>query len=111
MPPISVRTSCSVSPAGLPEVVVQSYHRKPFNGLNDLCFDMAGNLTQLAGKIPFPNGIAVDPDQTKLYVSDTGTNSILVWDLAPDGPASNRKTLYRFPDAGVARSRLSRRAF
>jgi gluconolactonase len=116
-----------ISPGGDVAVVVESYNGNPFHGLNDLCFDQAGNLyftdprgsgtnspfgavyrlskggalTQVAANLPFPNGIAVDPDQTKLYVSDTATNSILVWDLAADGAASNRRTLYQFTDASV----------
>jgi len=116
-----------VSPAGQAAIVAQSYRDKPFNGLNDLCFDMAGNLfftdpkgsginlpfgavyrlstagalTQVARQIPFPNGITIDPDQTKLYVSDTATNSILMWDLAPDGTVASRRILYKFPDASV----------
>ena len=60
-----------------------------------------GALARIADGIPFPNGIVVDPDQTKLYVSDTGTNRILVWDLAPNGTVTSRRTLSEFPDASV----------
>jgi gluconolactonase len=107
--------------------VAEGYRDRPFKGLNDLCFDQAGNLfftdpkgsgtnaplgavyrlsvagavQQVAAQIPFPNGIAVDPDQTKLYVSDTATNRIQVWDLAADGAVSGLRTLYTFPDASV----------
>jgi sugar lactone lactonase YvrE len=116
-----------VSPAGQVEIVAESYNGAPFHGLNDLCFDRAGNLyftdprgsgvrapygsvyrlsaagelTLVAGEIPFPNGIVVSPDQSKLYVSDTGTNSILVWDLARDGTVSRRRTFHQFADASV----------
>jgi len=96
-------------------------------GVNDLCFDRAGNLfftdsagssaahpfgaiyrysidgrlTKVAAALPFPNGIVVDPDQTKLYVSDTGTSSILVFDLARDGSLSNKRLLYHFRTPSV----------
>jgi sugar lactone lactonase YvrE len=116
-----------VSPAGQVAIVTESYNGAPFHGLNDLCLDQAGNLyftdprgsgirapygavfrlssagdlTKVAGEIPFPNGIVVSPDQSKLYVSDTGTNSILVWDLARDGTVSHRRTFHQFADASV----------
>jgi sugar lactone lactonase YvrE len=116
-----------VLPGGEVSVVADSFHGKPLNGLNDLCFDRAGNLfftdprgsgakspfgavyrlskdgalTQVAAGIPFPNGIVVDPDQRKLYVSDTATNSILVWDLSSTGTVANRRVLHEFPDASV----------
>jgi gluconolactonase len=116
-----------VSPAGAVAVVADAYGGQAFHGLNDLCFDAAGNLfftdprgsgtdapfgavyrlsaqgdlARIADGIPFPNGIVVDPDQAKLYVSDTGTNRILVWDLAPNGAVTSRRTLSEFPDASV----------
>ncbi|SPE40819.1 SMP-30/Gluconolaconase/LRE domain protein (fragment) [Candidatus Sulfopaludibacter sp. SbA3] len=111
--------------------VAESYQGRPFNGLNDLCFGGAGNLyltepkgsgtnapsgavhrlsatgslTHMAAEIPFRMGIAVDPDQAKLYVSDRATNRILVWNLASDGTVANRRTLYQFPDASEAKAR------
>jgi gluconolactonase len=96
-------------------------------GVNDLCFDRAGNLfftdtagssaahpfgaiyrysadgrlTKVASGLPFPNGIVVDPDQTKLYVSDSGTSSILVFDLARDGTLTNKRLVYHFRTPSV----------
>jgi sugar lactone lactonase YvrE len=83
---------------------------KLFHGLNDLCFDKDGNLyfTDPRGsgvKSPFGAVYRLSksgaPDQTKLYVSDTGTNSILVWNLGRDGTIANRRTLHQFPDMSV----------
>ncbi len=107
--------------------IADSYQGVRFRGTNDLCFDRAGNLfftdpagstaarpvgaiyrysvdgrlSRVASGLPFPNGIVVDPDQTKLYVSDTGTSSIVVFDLAADGVLSNQRQLYHFRTPSV----------
>ena len=68
-----------------------------------------------AGK---PNGVAISPDNRTLYVASTDNgatgplpagmspparpNSILAYDLAPDGTASNRRALVDFGLAGYA---------
>ena len=38
-----------------------------------------------------PNGIALSPDDNKLYVVDTAANTVTTWDLAGDGTASNEQ--------------------
>jgi gluconolactonase len=42
------------------------------------------------------NGVAVSPDEKKLYVN--AARSIFVYDLSPKGEISNRKLLIEFPD-------------
>jgi sugar lactone lactonase YvrE len=56
-------------------------------------------VTQLVDKLAFPCGIAVAPDQQHLCVSDSLTCSIWIYDLSPEGAATNGRVLIRF-DAG-----------
>lgn len=116
-----------ISPAGKIETLAGNFEGQPFHGLNDVCLDRAGNIyftdptdsgkekpigafyrystsgkvSRLDSGLAFPNGIAVSPGQKKLYVSDSGYNRILAYDLAPDGTGSGRRTLYQFPDDTV----------
>lgn len=54
-------------------------------------------VTRLAGGLAFPNGLAVSPDQTKLYVAESSTNRLLCWDLAADGTLTNKRLVMQFP--------------
>jgi gluconolactonase len=36
-----------------------------------------------------PNGVALSPDESTLYVSDSGAGEVLAWSVAPDGVLSN----------------------
>lgn len=106
------------------EVLTDSYNGAPYLGPNDVCMDLAGNVyfsdpsptaadapvgavyrlardgtvARLAEAISFPNGLAVSPDQTRLYVAESATNRLLAWDLSPDGTATNRRVVAEFPD-------------
>jgi gluconolactonase len=44
-----------------------------------------GRTSLLTKDMPFPNGLAFSPDETKLYVVDSGLNQIRVFDVKPDG--------------------------
>jgi gluconolactonase len=44
-----------------------------------------------------PRGVALAPDQQKLYVADEGRHDVLVYDVAPDGALRNRR---RFAETG-----------
>jgi gluconolactonase len=44
-----------------------------------------GKTSLLTKDMPFPNGLAFSPDETKLYVVDSGLNQIRVFDVKPDG--------------------------
>lgn len=89
--------------------VVARYHQQRFKGVNDLTFDLQGNLyftdqgvsdladpsgcvyrysadgklTRLASCIPSPNGLVVDGKT--LYVAATRANAVWRLPLAPDG--------------------------
>lgn len=56
-----------------------------FNGVYRLAPD--GTLDLLDAELTFPNGIALSPDQTRLYVSvsDPDGPKLVVYDLGPDG--------------------------
>lgn len=54
-------------------------------------------VTKLDDGMAFPNGLAVHPDQKRFFVAETGTNSILGYDLRPDGTLANKRTVFQFP--------------
>ncbi|HSR66608.1 MAG TPA: SMP-30/gluconolactonase/LRE family protein [Acidobacteriota bacterium] len=110
---------------GEEEVLTGDYRGEAYNGPNDLCFDQAGNLyfsdpgdnfQEPVGKIYlyrpdgsvqrldedllYPNGIAVSPDQKRLYVSETVTRKILAYDLTVQG-VKGKRILFEFPNDGV----------
>ena len=50
-----------------------------------------GTLTLLVDDFVRPNGIALSPDETKLYVNDSEKGHIRVFDVKPDGMIENGK--------------------
>ena len=70
--------------------------------------DTDGEVTLLINDIPMPNGIALSPDEDKLYVGcnfegnyEKGLNpetSIFIYDLDKNGNVSNGKILINYPD-------------
>ena len=42
-----------------------------------------------------PNGLCFSPEQDLLYVNDTDSGDIKVWDVLPDGALANGRVLYR----------------
>ncbi len=91
--------------------VVSRYHQQGFKGVNDLFFDLRGNLyftdqgtsdladpsgcvycltregvlRQLANCIPSPNGLVLDKTEKTLYVAVTRANAVWRLPFAPDG--------------------------
>lgn len=55
----------------------------PFSGIFRITVD--GKLLLLEKSLPFPNGLAFSPDETKLYVVDSGANQIHLFEVAADG--------------------------
>jgi sugar lactone lactonase YvrE len=103
------------------KILADSFEGKPFNNPNDVCLDRAGNiyftdpqnedkasegaiyrlskdgkLTQLHKGLKYPNGLVVGPDQDKLYVAETWTRSVVVFDLGKDGSLTNQRVLHQF---------------
>lgn len=106
-------------------VLTDSFNGQPYIGQNDVCLDLAGNIyfsecgtatrenpvgavyriakdgavNLVADRIAYANGLAVSPDQTRIFVSESATNSILCFDLTADGRGINRRVVIEFPDA------------
>lgn len=47
-----------------------------------------------------PNGVALSPDHTKLYVCESSSNNVYVFDLTPEGMPVNRRTLCKISGEG-----------
>lgn len=54
-----------------------------FSGVYRIATD--GRLSVVERGMPFPNGLAFSPDETKLYVVDSEANQIRIFDVLPDG--------------------------
>ena len=55
-----------------------------------------GNVTLLADDLAAPNGLAFSPDELLLYVSDTATQALYVYDVAEDGTLLSGRLFYQF---------------
>jgi len=104
------------------QVVAESFQGQPFLGPNDVCLDLKGNIyfsdptgsskenpigsvyriapdgavMRLDTGLAFPNGLAVSPDQRRLYVAESSTNRLLAYDLHEDGTVSNKRVAMQF---------------
>lgn len=76
----------------------------PFDGVFRVDLDGVAHL-EWAAPGTGPNGVALSPDETLLYVSEVETQAVFVFDVAPDGSLSNRRpfaaTLGVVPDGMV----------
>ncbi|TXH56366.1 MAG: SMP-30/gluconolactonase/LRE family protein [Burkholderiaceae bacterium] len=61
-----------------------------------------GQFSALERNMPFPNGLAFSPDETRLYVVDSGANQIRVFDVKPDGSLGDSRL---FAEINLAGSR------
>jgi gluconolactonase len=59
-----------------------------FSGVYRL--DQDSTLTLLFDGFDYPNGIALSPDESKLYVNDSATGQIFQFDLLDDGSVENQ---------------------
>ncbi len=110
------------------ETLTDSCEGQPYRGPNDVCLDLAGSIyftdptgsskenpvgavyriemqsgevrgvKRLADGLAFPNGLAVSPDQKRLYVAESDTNRLLCWDLRTDGTLSDKRVVIEFPN-------------
>ena len=77
-------------PYGLPGQDEDPTKELPFNGVYRLNTD--GTVDLLVDSLTRPNGIALSPDQSTLYVTNdnpAGVGEIHAWDVAADGMLSN----------------------
>ena len=65
-----------------------------FNGVYRLAPD--GTLDLLDADLTFPNGVALSPDQSRLYVSVSDPNGpkLMVYDLGPDGLPTSKAVFF-----------------
>jgi sugar lactone lactonase YvrE len=116
------RSIIRVAPDGLQTDFISTFEGRPINGPNDLSFDPDGNLfftdpwgsspNALTGQVfgyewatgtlhcidegmAFPNGIVVRDG--RLYVAETFTNMIWVYDVTGPGQASGKSEFCRMP--------------
>jgi len=79
-----------------PPYGIQTHQKElPFNGVFRITPD--GKLTLLAGDFERPNGIALSPDEKKLYVADTARGHIRVFDVQPDGTCKGGGEFVKVP--------------
>jgi sugar lactone lactonase YvrE len=86
-------------PYGLTDL--SAWKELPFNGVYRLAPD--GELVLLADDFDRPNGIALSPDESILYVNDTARRHIRAFDISPDGNISNDRVLIEMelPEPGA----------
>lgn len=110
------------------ETLTEACDGQPYRGPNDVCLDAAGNIyftdppgssadkpigalyriglqdsapqtvTRVADGLAFPNGLAVSPDQKRLYLAESDTNRLLCYDLQPDGSLAGKRLVMQFPN-------------
>ncbi len=74
------------------------YGKQEYDGCNVFCYNPKNNnLEVIIDDLDRPNGIALSPDENKLYVADTGEyiKHLYSYDLI-NGKAQNRKLIYDF---------------
>ena len=108
---------------GAATIVVNEYEGTPLNGANDLVFDddgvlyfsdpwgssgenpiggfyryfPHGRLERIDQGLAFPNGVAISPDGTGLYLAETYRNRILRYPIAADGAIGGREEFALLP--------------
>jgi gluconolactonase len=112
-----------VKPGAAPRVLAKQFEGKPLNRPNDLVASKLGNiyfsdtpspgatnapqppsvyqmtpqgrLTRLVADIARPNGVALSPDERRLYVANTSGESVIVFDLDVNGTAQGHRNFAR----------------
>lgn len=60
-----------------------------------------GETHRFAGGLAYPNGIAFNLDKTYLYVTETGFNRLLRYEVRADGTAGVRNVITEFPKGSI----------
>jgi len=111
-------------PDGTLTVVIDAFEGQPLLGPNDLVFDKDGrlyftdpglggpheapgrvfrwtpdgSLTLLNSGLIYPNGIALSPDESLLYVAETGTNRVSRFAMKADGTLEKGDVFVQFQE-------------
>jgi len=99
------------------EVLTDGYEGTSYVSPNDIALNLKGDIyfsdsgrdeslanggvDRLGHEMPFPNGLAVQPDQKRLFLGTSGTNSIHSYDIAVDGTLTNNRIVHEFPNVSV----------
>jgi gluconolactonase len=81
-------------PYGLPNQTENK--EQPVNGVYRL--SQTGELTLLVSDFDRPNGIALSPDESRLYINDSNRAHIRVFDVRPDGTLANGRVFAELKD-------------
>lgn len=108
-----------VDPAtGVAETVFTHVGDERLGCLNDIVFDdtgccyfvdtmgsglvyadpLGGSISYLERDLALPNGMGLSPDGTQLYVTETYTGNVFVWDVVRPGELANKRALFRDAD-------------
>ncbi len=81
-------------PYGLPKGVDDPAREMDYCGVYKM--DKTGKITLLTKEITRPNGIALSPDEKKLYVASSDPDKAIwmVYDVKPDGTVANGKVFF-----------------
>ena len=79
-------------PFGLPQAFNDPAKELPFQGVYRLGRD--GRVTLLSKEVKAPNGIGFSPDESKLYVADSGRALWFVFDVQADGTVGPARVLF-----------------
>ncbi|MBC8324720.1 MAG: SMP-30/gluconolactonase/LRE family protein [Verrucomicrobia subdivision 3 bacterium] len=80
-------------PYGLPKALKDPAKELAFQGVFRL--DKSGKVTLLTDTIQFPNGIAFSPDESILYIAESGPQTrIHAFDVKNDGTVENRRIFF-----------------
>ena len=60
--------------------------------------EMTGRIVLIDDQLSRPNGLALSPDESVLYVGDTATQTLWAYDLAADGAASGKRLVVDVTD-------------
>jgi len=70
-------------------------HRRELSFTGVYRLSANGELSLLTDKMTAPNGIALSPDETRLYVANSGKNALwMVYNLSPDGAIDEGKIFH-----------------
>ena len=72
-----------------PYGIEEADREQPVNGVYRITLD--GDLELLADDFYRPNGLAFSPDESTLYIDDSGKRHVRVFDVLPDGDLSNSR--------------------